>query len=97
MRLARESVAQEETDSQNVDLETAMAEVDDDKTFAAMGIAKTIGTVNSGRFASLCSIVANSFLFVDHFFPRERVRCFISSPGSHHSNHRIYVRTQTLR
>ncbi|KAF9465308.1 armadillo-type protein [Collybia nuda] len=47
LRLARETVTQEETDSQNVDLETAMSEVDDDKTFAAMGIAKTIGTIVS--------------------------------------------------
>jgi hypothetical protein len=46
MRLARESLAQEETDAQNGrDLDSAMGDSDDDKTFAAMGVAKTIGTV----------------------------------------------------
>ncbi|KAF9013048.1 armadillo-type protein [Cyathus striatus] len=47
LRLARESAAQEEADAQNVDADGALVDVDDDKTFAAMGIAKTIGTIVS--------------------------------------------------
>jgi importin-7 len=46
LRLARESIAQDETDVQNVDLESLMSDNDDDKTYAAMGVAKTIGTVS---------------------------------------------------
>ncbi|KXN84333.1 hypothetical protein AN958_12748 [Leucoagaricus sp. SymC.cos] len=47
MRLARETVNQEEAlnAADNVDIEESLAEIDDDKTFAAMGIAKTISTV----------------------------------------------------
>lgn len=30
---------------ENVDLETIMSDADDDKTFAAMGVAKTLSTV----------------------------------------------------
>ncbi|KAF8074028.1 armadillo-type protein [Lyophyllum atratum] len=47
LRLAKESLSQEETDSQNVDLDGLLANVDEDKTFAAMGVAKTIGTIVS--------------------------------------------------
>ncbi|GLB38717.1 putative ARM repeat-containing protein [Lyophyllum shimeji] len=47
LRLAKESLAQEETDSQNVDLDNLMSSVDEDKTFAAMGVAKTISTIVS--------------------------------------------------
>jgi len=46
LRLAKESLAQEETDSQNVDLDSLVSNVDEDKTFAAMGVAKTISTVS---------------------------------------------------
>lgn len=46
MRLARESLAQEEAESQNgIDLDSAMGDADDGKTFSAMGVAKTISTV----------------------------------------------------
>ncbi|KAF5377980.1 hypothetical protein D9615_006718 [Tricholomella constricta] len=44
LRLAKESLAQEEAD---VDLETLVSDVDEDKTFAAMGVAKTISTIIS--------------------------------------------------
>jgi hypothetical protein len=48
MRLARESLAQEEAEAQNGrELDSVMGDADDDKTFAAMGVAKTIGTVSS--------------------------------------------------
>jgi hypothetical protein len=42
--LARESIAQDEADP-NADMESLLSDADDDKTYAAMGIAKTIGTV----------------------------------------------------
>ncbi|KIP02790.1 hypothetical protein PHLGIDRAFT_95597 [Phlebiopsis gigantea 11061_1 CR5-6] len=44
-RLARESIAAEETDSKTVDLERIMDDNSEDKVFAAMGVAKTITTV----------------------------------------------------
>ncbi|TFK34758.1 armadillo-type protein [Crucibulum laeve] len=45
MRLARESAAQEELEAQNLELENILSEADDDKTFAAMGVAKTLTTI----------------------------------------------------
>ncbi|KAF9451856.1 ARM repeat-containing protein [Macrolepiota fuliginosa MF-IS2] len=47
MRLARETVSQEEAlnTADNIDIEESLGDIDDDKTFAAMGIAKTISTV----------------------------------------------------
>jgi hypothetical protein len=55
MRLARENLAQEEAEAQNgVDLDSVMGDVDDDKTFAAMGVAKTIATVSFFFFFLLC-------------------------------------------
>ncbi|KAF5348588.1 hypothetical protein D9756_009610 [Leucocoprinus leucothites] len=47
LRLARETVNQEETlnAADNVDIEESLPDLDDDKTFTAMGIAKTISTV----------------------------------------------------
>lgn len=48
MRLARETLAQEEAEAQNgAELDSVMGDMDDDKTFSAMGVAKTIGTVVS--------------------------------------------------
>ena len=44
LRLAKESVVHEQVE-ENIDLESLVAEVDDDKCFAAMSIAKTISTV----------------------------------------------------
>ncbi|EMD40235.1 hypothetical protein CERSUDRAFT_112428 [Gelatoporia subvermispora B] len=47
-RLARESIAQDETDGREVDIDTLMEnDTGEDKTFAAMGVAKTIATVVS--------------------------------------------------
>jgi importin-7 len=41
-------MAAEETGGQNVDLDNIMeADTDDDKTYAAMGVTKTIGTVST--------------------------------------------------
>jgi hypothetical protein len=45
MRLAKESMSPDEPEGLTVDVESALAEGDDDKTYAAMGVAKTIGTV----------------------------------------------------
>ncbi|KAF8956524.1 armadillo-type protein [Flammula alnicola] len=44
MRLARESAIHDHIE-ENADLDTLLADVDDDKTFAAMGVAKTISTI----------------------------------------------------
>jgi len=46
MRLARESAVHDHLED-NADLEALLSDVDDDKTFAAMGVAKTISTVSS--------------------------------------------------
>ncbi|KII90665.1 hypothetical protein PLICRDRAFT_52383 [Plicaturopsis crispa FD-325 SS-3] len=47
LRLAKESAAQDEIDGQ-ADIDTLVsADGDDDKTYAAMGVAKTIGTIVS--------------------------------------------------
>ncbi len=46
VRLARESQSAEETDGRGVDLDSIMESTDnEDKIFAAMGVAKTIATV----------------------------------------------------
>ncbi|KAH9028652.1 ARM repeat-containing protein [Lactarius hengduanensis] len=46
MRLVREAIASEENAPKGEDLETFMeAESDDDKTYAAMGVAKTLSTI----------------------------------------------------
>ncbi|EIM81399.1 ARM repeat-containing protein [Stereum hirsutum FP-91666 SS1] len=47
MRLAKEALAQEENIPKGTDLESAMEDTDEDKTYAAMGMAKTIGTLVS--------------------------------------------------
>ncbi|KAH9168755.1 ARM repeat-containing protein [Lactarius sanguifluus] len=48
MRLVREAIASEENAPKGEDLETFMeAESDDDKTYAAMGVAKTLSTIVS--------------------------------------------------
>jgi hypothetical protein len=47
MRLAKETVNQEDAlnAADNIDIEDSLTDMEDDKTFAAMGIAKTISTV----------------------------------------------------
>lgn len=50
MRLAREAVTQDETEGRNADLEAIMeSSPEDDKIYAAMSVAKTIGTVSSAQ------------------------------------------------
>lgn len=47
MRLAREGVSNEEVDGGEIDIDALMDEdTGEDKTFAAMSVAKTIGTVS---------------------------------------------------
>jgi len=46
MRLARESAIHDHLE-ENADLDTLLSDIDDDKTFAAMGVAKTISTIIS--------------------------------------------------
>jgi hypothetical protein len=54
LRLAKESIAQEESiDLQNIDVESMLSDQDDDKTYAAMGVAKTIGTVSFILFSAV--------------------------------------------
>ena len=49
MRLVREALASEENAPKGEDLEALMdTEGDDDKTYAAMGVAKTLSTVSDG-------------------------------------------------
>jgi hypothetical protein len=49
MRLIREAIVSEENAPKGEDLEAFMeAEGDDDKTYAAMGVAKTLSTVSYG-------------------------------------------------
>jgi len=45
MRLARESAIHDHLED-NADLEAILTDVEDDKTFAAMGVSKTISTVS---------------------------------------------------
>ncbi|KAI3621267.1 nonsense-mediated mrna decay protein [Moniliophthora roreri] len=47
LRLAKESLAQEEAEAGSGDIESIMMDGDDDKTYAAMGVAKTIWTIVS--------------------------------------------------
>ncbi|KAG6898392.1 hypothetical protein C0992_004102 [Termitomyces sp. T32_za158] len=46
LRLAKEALAQEGNDSEHINLDS-INDVDDDKTFTAMGVAKTISTIIS--------------------------------------------------
>jgi hypothetical protein len=47
MRLVREAIANEESTPKGDDLESLMdAKDEDDKTYAAMGVAKTLSTVS---------------------------------------------------
>jgi hypothetical protein len=48
MRLAREAASQDEADGHNANLEAIMENnTEDDKIYAAMGVAKTVGTVSA--------------------------------------------------
>ena len=52
--MARESASADETDGSSIDVDTLMEnDAGEDKTFAAMGVAKTIGTVRIFLLSSL--------------------------------------------
>jgi hypothetical protein len=58
MRLIREAIVSEENAPKGEDLEAFMeAEGDDDKTYAAMGVAKTLSTVSYGLALSVVHAV----------------------------------------
>jgi hypothetical protein len=63
MRLAKETVNQEDAlnAADNIDIEDSLTDMEDDKTFAAMGIAKTISTVG---FVHLLSLSGYSLLLL---------------------------------
>lgn len=70
MRLLREIITQNDIDAEaemdNLDLSTT----DDDKTFAAMGVAKTIGTVSVWSFPNICLGFIFFRLFPQWIMPR---------------------------
>lgn len=58
MRLARESATADETDGSSIDADALMEnDAGEDKTFAAMGVAKTIGTVRIYLFPFCRSLI----------------------------------------
>lgn len=58
MRLVREAIANEENAPKGDDLEAFMdAEGEDDKTYAAMGVAKTLSTVSDDKYLKVTCIV----------------------------------------
>lgn len=71
MRLARETVAQDEVDGGDADLEVVMAQSDDndDKIYSAMGCAKTIGAVSQShpRTKPILNLDSSGH-FVDRYF-----------------------------
>ena len=70
MRLARESAIHDHLE-ENADLDSLLADVDDDKTFAAMGVAKTISTVSHFLSLSFHECKAEILLTSpDHLFHR---------------------------
>ena len=84
--LARESVAQEES-ANATDNEYGVGE-DDDKTYAAMGVAKTIGTVTIGTRQR----EEVSDQQTDCVYSRLVTRITISGARSYHSHHHLYAR-----
>ena len=51
MRLAREAASQDEAEGHNADLQSIMENnSEDDKIYAAMSVAKTVGTVSIMHF-----------------------------------------------
>lgn len=77
MRLAKEALAQEENAPKGTDLESAMEDTDEDKTYAAMGMAKTIGTVSSG--------FSSSFFVLEYAAPARSLRFNLFCAGSTNS------------
>lgn len=83
LRLAGETLNQEELLNDNIDIEESLTEMDDDKTFAAMGVAKTISTVS---ISSLCVFASTDLFYrswrllrlLRRFWPKSRKLLFPS-------------------
>jgi hypothetical protein len=88
MRLARETAIQDHLED-NAELDELLASVDEgDKTFAAMGVSKTIGTVRT--FLHSWATYLNGR--PDHLFHRQRPRYSSTSSRSRHPNYRLHLR-----
>ena len=71
LRLARESLAQDENAPKGADLDSLMeSDGDDDKTYAAMGVAKTISTESAPALRTLWNSCAEASCFLDRLFYR---------------------------
>jgi len=95
MRLAREAASQDEAEGHNANLESIMENnTEDDKIYAAMGVAKTIGTVSA-----LTSVVlgARAQLILDRVVCRVGPRDLSASARSHRSDHNVLPGTQDYR
>ena len=83
-RLLREAIASEESAPKGDDLEALMdADNEDDKTYAAMGVAKTLSTVGYQLEHGVTCLLMTADRVVHRLFagdPR-------SSTGGHHSDH----------
>ena len=90
MRLARESAIQDHLE-ENADLDTLLNDVDDDKTFAAMGVAKTISTVCGHLCLSYSQVIADDGVFsADYFLNRQLSRNLVSDSGNRCSDYCLY-------
>jgi hypothetical protein len=88
-RLLREAIAIEENAPKGDDLEALMdADGDDDKTYAAMGVAKTLSTVGHQQEPS--NVYANGS--VDRVIHRLFAGDSRPSPGGHYSDHQEHSR-----
>jgi hypothetical protein len=64
MRLAREAANQDEAEGHNANLESIMENnnTEDDKIYAAMGVAKTIGTVSSSYVSLVLGLTSDQIV-----------------------------------
>lgn len=90
MRLVREAIALDEGGGRVLDMESAVDGDDDDKTYAAMGVAKTIGTVGSRPpTTAIHRLTASvSGRLVSRLLPRDSC----ASARAHHPHCRFHVR-----
>jgi hypothetical protein len=94
--LVREALANEEGAGRSLDIETVLDADDDDKTYAAMGVAKTLATVSPLHdltMTSLHLLIARSGCIICRLFPRDPC----PSPGSHHSHRDLHFGEKDAR
>lgn len=88
-RLLRDAIASEENAPKGDDLEALMdAEGDDDKTYAAMGVAKTLSTVGHQQESRNAYVNGSADCIIHRLFagdPR-------SGPGGHYPDHQEHSR-----